>query len=185
MKLPALERPETHDKRPGMGTPAEMWKYRLAQRVKGLRLMQDKGQGWSQTFLASVCRIDKHTVQRIEHGLGCNPDTLVRIAQTLGVSTDFLLGLDRVPTMAHEVVDRAYERVCSVASSLDFTIKNPGEVSMNHLSDTLDMLNRARQGLVDLAFRLRHPDPNNFKLRAPYGYEYVEKMEAKLGHELD
>ncbi len=180
-----LTYPQTHDKRRGMGRPHEMWKYRLAQRVKGVRLMQDGGEGWSQRHLAEVCGMDKHIIQKIEAGLGCQTVSVIRIAQTLGISSDWLLGLDKVPKSNHEIVDEAYERVCSVAASLDFTVQNPGTTTLNNLRDCLDMLNRARQGLVNAAFRLRHPDPKNLKLRVPYGYEFVERLEEKAGYELD
>lgn len=179
-----LEYPKTRDERKGMGTPREMWKYRLAQRVKGLRLMQGDD-GYSQIAFATSAGIEKYTIQRIEAGLGCGMDAIVAIASRYGVSSDFLLGLDKVPLTSHEIVDRAYERMVLLASGLDYTVDHPGDVTFNHFRDTIDMIKRSRQALVDLCFRLRYPDPTNLKLRVPYGYEFVEKMEERLGHDID
>lgn len=162
----------------------EMWRYRLAQRVRGLRLMQGD-EGLSQTQFAKTIGIDKSIIQRIEAGQGCLIDAVLLIAQRYGVSSDFLLGLDKVPLAAHEIVDQAYERMNSLASSLDYTVESPGEVTINHFRDTIDMIKRSRQHLVDLCFRLRYPDPANLKHRVPYGYEFVDKMEGKLGHVID
>lgn len=180
-----LKRPETWDKRPGMGRPDEMWRYRLGQRVKGIRLLQDGGQGWTQDHFAKVCRIAKSTVTKIEMGQGTTTVVIVKISQTFGVSMDWLVGLDRVPKQPHEIVDEAYEAVCSLASSLDYSVENPKEISVRHLSDTADMIARSRRHLVDLCFRLRHPDPANPKTRIPYGYEFVQGINERLGYDID
>jgi DNA-binding XRE family transcriptional regulator len=167
-----------------MGRPAEMWRYRLAQRVKGLRLMQGTD-GYSQLEFARTCGLDKFTIKRIEAGLGCSVEPIVKIAARFGVSSDFLIGLDKVPLTSHEIVDRAYERMASLASSLDFVVSRPYEVTIQDFHNTIDMIERSRQALVDLCFRLRYPDPGNPKLRVPYGYEFVDRMEERLGHDID
>lgn len=181
-----LQRPETHDKRPGMGTVEEMWRYRLAQRVRGLRLLgSGKPDGWSVRELARRAKLDHRTVLNIEKGRGCTLENLVSLSRVFGVSTDFLLGRAKVPASAHEIVDRAYEEIMSLASSMDYVIQRPAETTIRDLENTVDMLRRSLRGLVDLGYQLRYPDPGNPNTRIPYGYEFCEKMEVKLGHELD
>lgn len=184
-----LTMPHTHDPRPGMGTVEEMWRYRLAQRVMGMRLMGWPGSGdpdgFSQGQLALRVGVAKSVICRIEAGEGCNGDTLIRLAQVFGVSIDFLIGRDRTPKADHELVDEAYERLCSLASSLDYAIENPHDMSIRNLMDTVEMVARARRDLVDLTFRLRHPDPDNLGRRVPSGYEFVRKMEKKIHAKLE
>lgn len=180
-----LTRPKTHDPRPGMGRPHEMWKYRLAQRVRGIRLLQNGGEGWSVRHFAIVCGISPSTMLRLEAGDGADTAMIVKISQTTGVSSDWLLGLDRVPRRQHEIVDQAYEMICSLASSLDYSVNNPEEMTIRNLRNTVEMIARSRQRLVDLAFRLRYPDPNNLKLSVPYGYEFVQRVNERLGYDID
>lgn len=180
-----LTRPKTHDPRPGMGRPHEMWKYRLAQRVRGIRLLQDGGEGWSVRKFANVCGISSSTVLRLEAGEGADTAMVVKISQTFGISSDWLLGLDRVPKRSHEIVDDAYEAMCSLASSLDYSVQHPEEMTIRNLRDTVDMIARFRQRLVDLCFRLRYPDPANPKTAVPYGYEFVHQVNERLGYDID
>jgi transcriptional regulator with XRE-family HTH domain len=179
-----LEYPQTWDKRPGMGSPAEMWKYRLAQRVKGIRLMQGTD-GYTQAQFARSCGLAKSTIAKIETGRGCSIEGVLKISTRYGVSTDFLLGKDKVPKSNHEIVDAAYDSMNSLASSLEFTVTRPHETTIQDFQNTIDMITTSRQHLVDLCFQLRYPDPKNPKLRVPYGYEFVHAVEDRLGYELD
>lgn len=183
-----LRRPETHDKRPGMGTHAEMWRYRLAQRVRGLRLLYhaDWGMELSQHALAQRLKISQSVISRVEAGHGCTVDVIVDLARFFGVTPDFLLGFDKVPTSDHEVVEQAHQRIMSLASALDF-LEDPENLNLKVLMDYRDMLRRTQTDLVALSFKLRYPDFDNAgtRLRVPYGYEFVEHMEAVLGEEID
>lgn len=181
-----LQRPETHDKRAGMGTVEEMWRYRLAQRVRGLRMLgSGRPDGWSVRELARRARLDHRTVLNIEKGKGCTLENLVSLSCVFGVSTDFLLGRAKVPASAHEIVDQAHEQIQALASSMDYVIQRPAETTIRDMENTVDMLRRSVRSLVDLGYQLRYPDPGNPNTRIPYGYEFCERMEVKLGHELD
>lgn len=179
-----LQRPETHDMRPGMGTVSEMWRYRLAQRVRGLRLLYGDD-GLSQRELARRLKVNHTLVQRVEAGEGCAIELLVKLSTVFGVSTDFLLGRAKVPESHHELVDRAYERTMSVASSLDFVREQGDEITIRQMLDFRDMLRGVQRDFVDLAHRFRYPNQDDLSIRTPYGYEFVKKMEGKLGHDLD
>lgn len=183
-----LRRPETHDRRPGMGTHSEMWRYRLAQRVRGLRMLYhaDWGDELSQHALANRLSISQSVISRVEAGHGCNPDVLIDLAVFFGVTPDFLLGFNKVPTSDHEVVDQAYDRCMSLASSLDF-LEDPENLNLRVLMDYRDMLRRVQTDLVALSFKLRYPDFDNAgtRVRVPYGYEFVENMEVVLGEDID
>ena len=187
MKSP--QRPETHDKRPGMGTVEELWRYRLAQRVRGLRLIGGAfgtyyPEGWSQTELASRAKTHTQKISEIENGSGCSVDMLVKLSRALGVSVAFLIGEDKMPYQPHELVDQAYERVVSLASSLDFTLKHPEDVTIRDMRETMEMLGRARHDFIELAYKLKTPDPANPNVRAPYGYEFCDRMEKVTGYDL-
>lgn len=186
----APKRPETHDKRPGMGTVAELWRYRLAQRVRGLRLIGGAHgswypEGWSQTELAARMKVSTQRISSIENGAGCGVDVLIALSDAFGVSVGFLIGEDKVPEQPHELVDRAYEHCQSLASSLDYTLKHPEDVTIRDMRETMEMLGRARHSFVELAYRLKNPDPSNPNSRAPYGYEFVDRMEAATGYDVN
>lgn len=164
---------------------AEMWKYRLAQRVRGLRLLRDYPDGISQHELARRIGISQAVISRIERGEGCRLEILVDLSTFFGVSTDFLLGRAKVPESYHELVDRAYERTMSVASSLDFVSEQGDEISIRQMLDFRDMLRRVQKDFVAMAYQFRYPDQQNINVRIPYGYEFVERMEKALGEDLD
>ena len=66
----------------------------LGKRIAELRL----GRGWSQVELARQLRVAKQTVSNWENeNIQPSIEMLVRIAKLLGVTTDYLLGLDDTP----------------------------------------------------------------------------------------
>lgn len=70
-------------------------------RLKNMRVKN----GYTQEAFAEILGTDKKAISRWESGTFTpNADTLVRIAQTLDVSTDFLLGLSDDP-MPHMRID--------------------------------------------------------------------------------
>lgn len=184
-----LKRPETHDKRPGMGTHAEMWKYRLAQRTLGLRLLHDAqwGTELTQHALAKRLGISQSVISRIEAGHGTNVDIIIMLARFFRVTPDFLIGYDRVPQSDHEVVEEARDRIMSVASSLDFIEEQGNEITIQALLDYRDMLRRITKEFVALSFKMQYPDFENtgVSTRVPYGYEFVKQMEAVIGQEIE
>lgn len=68
----------------------------LGQRINELRIAF----GWSQVQLAEKLNISKQTVSNWENeNIQPSIEMLVRIAKLFHVSTDYLLGLDNVPTI--------------------------------------------------------------------------------------
>jgi transcriptional regulator with XRE-family HTH domain len=55
--------------------------------------------GWSQRELVRVSRVGQNNLSVLEQGKkpGVRADTVVRLAEALQVSTDYLLGLDDIP----------------------------------------------------------------------------------------
>ena len=68
----------------------------LGQRINELRIAL----GWSQVQLAEKLSISKQTVSNWENeNIQPSIEMLIRIAKVFHVSTDYLLGLDNVPTI--------------------------------------------------------------------------------------
>lgn len=68
----------------------------LGQRINELRIAI----GWSQVQLAEKLSISKQTVSNWENeNIQPSIEMLIRIAKVFHVSTDYLLGLDNVPTI--------------------------------------------------------------------------------------
>lgn len=71
----------------------------LSRRIHELRT----GLGWSQVELAKRLQISKQTVSNWENdNIQPSVDMLVRLARLLGVSTDYLMGLEDVPRISVE-----------------------------------------------------------------------------------
>ena len=69
----------------------------LGQRINELRIAM----GWSQVQLAEKLSISKQTVSNWENeNIQPSIEMLVRLARLLHVSTDYLLGLDNIPTIS-------------------------------------------------------------------------------------
>lgn len=62
----------------------------LAKRVKECR----KNKGWTQQKLAEKTGLSFNTITKIEQGIGSSPTlkTLIKLADTLGISLDELVG---------------------------------------------------------------------------------------------
>lgn len=182
-----LKRPETHDKRPGMGRVDEMWRYRLAQRTLGLRLLHGGPDGISQHELARRAKVSQTSISRMESGEGTSIDVIIAVAQVFGVGLDFMVGFDKVPQAEHEIVDRAYERMMSVASALDFIEMEGNDITIKALLDYRDMLRRWARDMVELAAKLRYPGwpEGDLEVRIPYGYEFVNRMQEAIGQPVE
>ena len=71
----------------------------LGQRINELR----NALGWSQVQLAEHLNISKQTVSNWENeNIQPSIEMLVRISRVLGVSTDYLLGLEEIPRISVE-----------------------------------------------------------------------------------
>lgn len=175
-----LRLPSKNDPRDGMYRVEEAWKYRLAQRVYGLRMLEADGEGISQHELARRARVSQTTITHIERGDGCSLDALVRVAQALSVSTDFLLGFQKIPYNYQDLVDQAYTRIMSIASSLDFVEEQGLDMTIRSLIDHRDMLRRVTRDFVDLAFRFKYPDQEDLSVRTPYGYEFLNQIRGEV-----
>lgn len=167
-----------------MYTVEEAWKYRLAQRVYGLRLLLNDGDGASQHELARRLGVSQSLLARAEAGEGCRTDVVVKLSAFFGVSTDFLLGRAKVPYAYHELVDQAYERIMRLASSLDFIEEEGLDIKIRALLDYRDMLRRVARDFVDLAYQFRYPNQDMPNVRVPYGYQFAERLEKAIGEEL-
>ena len=59
--------------------------------------------GWSQVELAKRLRVAKQTVSNWENeNIQPSIEMLVRLASIFGVTTDYLLGLDKIPRLSTE-----------------------------------------------------------------------------------
>lgn len=68
----------------------------FGQRLRELRCAF----GWNQVELARRLNVSKQTVSNWENeNIQPSVEMLVRLARTLGVSCDYLLGLDQVPRL--------------------------------------------------------------------------------------
>ena len=68
----------------------------LGQRINELR----KARGWSQVDLAKRLGITKQTVSNWENdNILPSIEMLIRLSETFGVSTDYILGLDDTPRL--------------------------------------------------------------------------------------
>jgi transcriptional regulator with XRE-family HTH domain len=71
----------------------------LGQRIGELRTAC----GWSQVELAKRLRVAKQTVSNWENeNIQPSIEMLVRLASIFGVTTDYLLGLDKIPRLSTE-----------------------------------------------------------------------------------
>lgn len=76
----------------------------LNQRIRELRC----GCGWSQVELAKRLGLSKQTVSNWENdNIQPSIEMLVRLSKVFGVSTDYLLGLERTPRLNVEGVPKA------------------------------------------------------------------------------
>jgi transcriptional regulator with XRE-family HTH domain len=67
----------------------------------GKRIVAARGQrGWSQRELVRVSHVGQNNLSFLEQGKkpSVRADTVVRLAEALGVSADYLLGLTDTPT---------------------------------------------------------------------------------------
>mgnify|MGYP002548266835 FL=1 len=68
----------------------------IAEKIKALR----EARGWSQAELSRRLGITRNGVNSWEQGLSMpSPACLVDLAKVFGVSTDYLLGLERLTTV--------------------------------------------------------------------------------------
>ena len=68
----------------------------LGKRINELRIAH----GWNQVQLAEKLNISKQTVSNWENdNIQPSIEMLVRLSKLLHVSTDYLLGLDNIPTI--------------------------------------------------------------------------------------
>lgn len=68
----------------------------LNKRIRELRI----GLGWSQIDLASRLKVSKQAVSNWENdNVQPSIEILVRLADTFGVATDYLLGRENVPSL--------------------------------------------------------------------------------------
>lgn len=71
----------------------------LGQRINEIRISF----GWSQVELAKRLGVAKQTVSNWENdNIQPSIEMLVRLSRLFGVSTDYLLGLDRIPRLSVE-----------------------------------------------------------------------------------
>ena len=77
----------------------------LGVRINELR----RAMGWSQVQLAEKLNISKQTVSNWENeNIQPSIEMLVRIAKLFHVSTDYLLGLDNIPTINVEGLPKSF-----------------------------------------------------------------------------
>ena len=68
----------------------------LGQRIHELR----QARGWSQVELARKLNVSKQTISNWENdNIQPSIEMLVRLAQVLNITTDYLLGLDNIPRL--------------------------------------------------------------------------------------
>lgn len=90
----------------------------IAEKIKALR----EARGWSQAELSRRLGITRNGVNSWEQGLSMpSPACLVDLAKVFGVSTDYLLGLERLTTV--DVTGLA-DRDVAVLAELAERLKN-------------------------------------------------------------
>ena len=71
----------------------------LGQRINELRIAS----GWSQVELAKRLNVSKQTVSNWENeNIQPSIEMLIRISKIFNVTTDYLLGLDKIPRLSME-----------------------------------------------------------------------------------